>query len=539
MSPRVRSSRPLDSVAYVEARLDLPGGQADALAEMMTAFPGFADAGAFDMKKDELFAMLTTQLGATAPDGDLIGDVFTGEIGIALADIESAMMGEDPSLVVGLAVADAEAAGALMDGLMASAPPDATTVSSYNGVTVYSDPTSSPPMSLAMHGDWMLLGIGEGTVEGAIDVLDGAAPSLADNEAFTTAWSRLPDARLGGAWMDFVPFTSVLDLAGMMAEGQTGMALPTQDLAALLPTDMVASLAADNDRLTLDVMVTPGEQTPSLPVGESNLTTVFPSDTQVYLETRELGSTVKSTLNGLADILEAQAAASDGSLDASGMEDIAVLFGEQSPITALLGVPLPEFLDFVGDAGVGAGLSSDGLWLGIAAEVNDQATADERMASLMTILRMSLLQGADQGLSMETADVGGVEVTTITLPIDETLAQSGLPITMGNSIDVALDGDTLLIGLGDFVESAILSDGTDSLGSSAGYVDALADDTVNSGVMYLNISSLLSAVDPMLSMMAPEWADIEPYATGLDRMIAVGTADDEVVGARMTIITGQ
>jgi hypothetical protein len=161
------------------------------------------------------------------------------------------------------------------------------------------------------------------------------------------------------------------------------------------------------------------------------------------------------------------------------------------------------------------------------------------MTSLMTILRMFLLQGEDQGLSMESSDVGGVEVTTITLPIDETLAQSGLPISVGNSIDVALDGDTLLIGLGDFVESAILSDGTDSLGSSAGYVDALADDTVNSGVMYLNISSLLAAVDPMLSMMAPQWADIEPYATGLDRMIVVGTADDEVVGARMTIITGQ
>ena len=54
------------------------------------------------MKKDELFAMLTSQLGASAPDGDLIGDVFTGEIGIALADIESAMMGGDPSLVAGL-----------------------------------------------------------------------------------------------------------------------------------------------------------------------------------------------------------------------------------------------------------------------------------------------------------------------------------------------------------------------------------------------------------------------------------------------------
>ena len=57
--------------------------------------------------------------------------------------------------------------------------------------------------------------------------------------------------------------------------------------------------------------------------------------------------------------------------------------------------------------------------------------------------------------------------------------------------------------------------------------------------MYMNISSLLDALDPMLSMMAPEWEMISPYATGLDRMVVVGTADDEVLRARMTVIAGQ
>jgi hypothetical protein len=55
----------------------------------------------------------------------------------------------------------------------------------------------------------------------------------------------------------------------------------------------------------------------------------------------------------------------------------------------------------------------------------------------------------------------------------------------------------------------------------------------------MNISSLLDALDPMLSMMAPEWEMIAPYAAGLDRMIVVGTADDEVLRARMTAIVGQ
>ena len=41
----------------------MPDGQAEALAEMMTAFPGFADAGSFDMKMDELIDGLADEMG--------------------------------------------------------------------------------------------------------------------------------------------------------------------------------------------------------------------------------------------------------------------------------------------------------------------------------------------------------------------------------------------------------------------------------------------------------------------------------------------
>ena len=445
---------PAGAAGYVEARLDMPGGQAEALAQMMTAFPGFADAGSFDMKVDELLSGLGGQLGVAMPEGDLFGDVLTGEIGLALADIEGAMMGGDPSLLIGMAVADAEAAGAMMDALMADgAAMDETT---YNDVTIHTDESASPPMSVTLYDDWMLMGTGEAMVESSIDALDGAGPSLADDPTFATAWGRLPDARLGAAYLDFAPFASLLDLAVGMAEGQTGMSVSTADIAAMLPDDMVASLVAEDDRLHFEVLVTPGGQTPALPVGESDLALSFPADTQVYLETRELGATVESALLGAVDLLAAQdTGAVDGSM---GMSDIDMLLGEDSPFTAMLGVPLPEVLDFVGDAGVGAGLSSDGLWLGIAAEVDDEAVAQERMTSLMTVLRLALLQGADQGVAIDTAEVAGVEVTTITLPIDQVLAESGLPLSVGDSIDVALDGDRLLIGLGDFVESAIMAD---------------------------------------------------------------------------------
>ena len=527
---------PADAAAYVEARLDMPGGQADALAQMLTAFPGFADPGSFDMKVDEVLAGLSAEMGVAVPAGDLIGDVLTGEIGLALGDLESAMMGGDPSLLIGLAVADAESASAVMDALVAqSAMP--MTESTYNDVTIYTDPSSSPPMSVAMHSDWMLIGTGEEMVQRSIDVLDGAAPGLADEPDFATAWGRLPDARLGAAYVDFAPLTGLVDMATMVAEGETGMSVPTDDIMALLPNDMVASLAAESDRLNLEVLVTPGVPGAEARVHESDLALSFPADTQIYLEMRDVGSGLQTILEEGVALLAAQ---DMGAMDDTmGMSEIDMLLSEDSPITALLGVPLPEFLDFVGDTGVGASLSSDGLMLGIAGEVIDAEAAEERVTSLLTILRMFLLSGEDPGMGIESTEVAGVEVTTITLPIDQVLAESGLPVAVGDSIDVALTEDMLLIGVGDFVENAIIGDPADSLGASEGYVDALAGDTANAGVTYVNVSSLLAALDPMLAMMAPEWEMIAPYATGVDRIIVVPTADDEVARARMSVIVGQ
>jgi hypothetical protein len=175
----------------------------------------------------------------------------------------------------------------------------------------------------------------------------------------------------------------------------------------------------------------------------------------------------------------------------------------------------------------------------MAGEVTDEAVAQERVSSITGLVRLFGGDPAETGITVDTEMVGDVEVTTIMLPIDEMLAQSGLPISVGDSISVAVDDGYLLLGLGDFVESALTGDVAASLGASPGYLDAVGDDSVNSGLSYLNVSSLLAALDPMLSMMLPQWTDIAPYATGVDRIIAVGTADDEVMRARMTMIVNQ
>jgi hypothetical protein len=525
---------PADAAIYLEARLDMPAGQGEALAQMLTAFPGFADTATFDLKVDELLSGLAAEMGLERTEADLVGDVLTGEMGLAIGDLGAAMMGaDDPAMLVGLAVADPALAAMLLESMAGDVGEEV-----YGDTTILSDLSTSA----AIHDGWMLLSNDVAQVKMAIDVLDGTVASLAEDPGFSTSFARVPSGHLGAAYVDLQSFGSLIDLAGMAATGQTGLDLPVEDLSAMLPEDMVMYLAAEADRLNLEVFVTAGETTPSLPLGESELAGLFPADTQLYLEAREVGASIEAALDGLVSTLATQreSAPTDDSMGGLGdLSDIEALFGEESPITSLLGVPLPEFLDFVADAGVGAGLTSDGLWLGMAGEVTDEAVAADRISTLTSLVRLFGGDPAQSGVSLESEMVGDVEVTSIKLPLDEMLAESGLPISVGNSLSVAVSDGYLLLGLGDFVQSTLAGDAASSLGASAGYLDAVGEDTANTGLMYMNVSSLLAALDPMLSMMLPEWAEIAPYATGVDRIILVGTADDAVMSARMTMIVNQ
>jgi len=283
---------------------------------------------------------------------------------------------------------------------------------------------------------------------------------------------------------------------------------------------MVAYLAADTDRLTLEAFITPAAPMDMLAVGESELASLFPSDTQLYVETRELGALLESSLEGLLTTMDEETTQ------------------QLAPIESMLAVPLPEFLDFLSDAAVGASLNSVGLWVGIAAEVTDDDTAASRVERLLSIVRL-LGAGAETGIAIEETSIGDATVTVITVPTEDLTAGAGLPVDIGDTISVTVSDGTLLIGSGDFVETALTLASVDSLGASAGYTDALGDDTVNAGVLYANVGSLLTEIDPLIGLMVPEWADIQPYVTGLDRLIAVGGIDDEVISTRMTVIVNQ
>jgi hypothetical protein len=505
---------PAGAPLYLEARLDMPDGQGDALAQMLTALPGFADVEGFPTKREEIIDSLVQMAGAE--DTEAISGLLsslTGEIGLAITslsaedvEMDEDMVAAEPPMIVGLAITDRAAVESAMTGMVE----DATT-EAYGAATIISDDSTT----VGITDGWVLISPQADEVKAAVDTLAGTTPSLADDPEFSTAFGRVPSGHLAAAYVDLQALTPLIE-AGMAQSGVMALGMPAGDLLAQLPIDMVAYLYAEPDRLTLEALITPSEAMAAVPVGDSDLPSVFPADTQLYVEARELGATLTGAITA--------------ALSAAGEEGAA----QMGPVEDMLGAPLPEFLSFLSDAGIGAGLSPESLWLGIAAEVTDEALATERLERIMSMIRL-FATGPESGIGIDTQTIGDTEVSVITLPIDS--ATMGLPFDIGQTVSIAVADGHLLIGTGEFVENALTQDASASLSASDAWTDALGDDTANSGVLYANIGSLLAQLDPMLTMMVPEWADIAPYATALDRFVAVGGTTDDVISARMTIIT--
>jgi hypothetical protein len=505
---------PEDAPIYVEARIDMPDGQDAALAEMLTAFPGFADSASFPLRVDEALNGIVSD----ATDGEVsfsedLSPWLTGEIGVAVTGLPDDPMreGSDPDILVGVGVSDPAAASAFITEVASGSemPPTEEEYEGF-GIVVADD------AALTVADDFLLIGTSVDLIKQSIDVLAGTEPSLAQSEEFQASWARVPAGHLAALWFDVESFADLIT-AAMSMTGQPGPAGMAETILAQLPQDMTAYLAAAPDGLTVEAFITAAEGGTMPAVGESDLASLFPSSTQIYAETRDLGSTLRGAIEGLM-----------AQVPPEGAEDIEGLEG-------LLGVPLPQALDFVEDAALGGAIDEGGIWIGVAGEVTDEEVANDRLERLLGLIGM-LASQSDEGIEITEADVAGTTVTTITLPSEagDDAEMFGLPLDVG-SLSVAIDDGTLLFGTGDFVTDALEGDGTDSLATTEGYTSALAGSTPNVGVIYADIGAILTTLDPVLAFVVDDWEDISPWVSALDRFVAVGSADDSVISARLTL----
>jgi hypothetical protein len=258
---------------------------------------------------------------------------------------------------------------------------------------------------------------------------------------------------------------------------------------------------------------------------------------------RELAAQVPNDVLYFADggnlgpILAEYAAA----LKTAAAEDPSVADGLDQA-EAVLGAELEELVSWIGDGAIAIGYDGEEPYGGLVLDASDPDAAATRVEGLLSLARLSVMDPSI-GITVTESTVGEVEVTTIHWE-DPAAAEgfSMLPVT-GASLQVAVDGDRVLIGVGErFVTRVLELDAADSLAQSERFATAIGDlgGTNNAGSVWLDLRGAREAVEAavpaeMLSGFVDYEAEIKPWLVPFDYVASVSRLDDERVLTRMLV----
>ncbi len=190
---------PAGTPLYLEVRLDMPDGQKEALAQLLTAFPGFADAGSFDMIVEQVLNGVVGGMGdGSLSFGEDVQPWLSGEIGLGIMNISASASGtSDADILLGAAVADKAAADAFVTGMLSADESDGVVEETYGDYSIL----VNGDQGMAVTDTFILLGSSVDLVKQGLDVLAGDAPSMAEEPGFAEAFSKVPTAHLGAAYV--------------------------------------------------------------------------------------------------------------------------------------------------------------------------------------------------------------------------------------------------------------------------------------------------------------------------------------------------
>ncbi len=278
---------PADTTMFVEAQLDLPGDQQDNLAEFMSHFPGFADPAAFDQKMDEMLEQAFTGVGGDLNWATDVEPWFGGLVACFGAKQSDAQESEG-DFTIALSVNDRAA----LDQVLATKLTDAQSEDYQGHQLVDFHSGVMDRIVLAATDEVLLIGSDADQIKAALDAHDDRAPGLADDQFYLQQLGQLSANRLGSFYYDGVS-------AGMPLPEQAMEGMP--DIGALQPliaassARVVGELRAEGDHLEIvarserssdaDLPPLPGNAT-------TNLSEKAPSDAMLYLEMRDVGTTI-------------------------------------------------------------------------------------------------------------------------------------------------------------------------------------------------------------------------------------------------------
>ncbi|MGH2407371.1 MAG: DUF3352 domain-containing protein [Candidatus Limnocylindrales bacterium] len=512
---------PATTVAYVDVRLDLPGGQREQVAALLSRFPGFADQAALDAKLTDTFDRLL--LSATKNIYSYSADVkpwFGGRVALALVGLPTAVSGGSAAAVppvLGLfSVADATTARAELDHLLKSMSDAGTTVKSeaIDGATLWTidDPKAATLAEghavVALTDNMLIVGAQDALVRSSVALGRGTGQTLAASATYSAAVSGLPDARLGTVYVDGA--TLKLALAALATS------TPGLDTAlAGLPDRVAGSIRAADGALTAEVRLSAptGTATPLISGRASAIADHVPGDAVAFVSVNDFGAVVDGLLK-----------------DARPQLETAIGADQLKTVEALLGVPLETYFEWAGDAALAVRVSGSSPGAAVVALASDTAKAQSRLSQLGTIVTLASL-APNSGIHVATTDHGGTKITELTLD------QSA-----GLKIGWALRDDLFVLGVGEGSVAWVLDTTPQTaLSKSPAYVAALAAAGAKAGQgrLYVDVVGLrtgLEAVIPAGSRAQYELA-VKPWLAPLTTFVSVGYLDGDTLVIRSTLST--
>jgi hypothetical protein len=520
---------PADAPLYFEMRV-IPSAEQDAaLRGLLARFP-IPDFDAGRPLTDQWATLLDEALAGSDVDFSWSEDVapwFDGRVAVALTDASvmtatSMQTATPPGMLVGVGVTDAAAAGSFLERMRTASGQEFSSVE-HDGTTIWSTTDGvGGTWSYAVASDQLLFAP---TADDIADALDRAGGS--DSFAANPELGRL-SAGLPADWLMFGLVNNQALIEGIRDDAM----LTTPEMAPLFDAlqgqsaQALVTVVVTPDGVAMDGAAAPPTGVYAVANADRGLAAQVPGDVLYFVEGGNLGPI-------LAEYAAAfkTAAAADPSM-ADGLDQA----------EAVLGANLEELVSWIGDGAIAIGYDGEEPYGGIVLKASDPDAAATRVEGLLSLARLSVMDPSI-GVTVTESTVGDVEVTTIHW--EEPAAAEGfsmLPVS-GVSLQVAVDGDRVLIGAGErFVTRVLELDAADSLAQSERFATAIGNlgGTNNVGSVWLDLRGAREAVEAavpaeMLSGFADYEADVKPWLVPFDYVASVSRVDGDRVLTRMLV----
>jgi hypothetical protein len=525
-APEALKYIPDDAAIVAELRLDLPGDQMQKAGNLLAHFPGFLDQALLPDKLDEAFSRMVTEASdGTADYRTDIKPWLNGPAFIGLIAPEAgpgALQGLDPKAQLRHAVLSATTNGAVSCETTFAGQSVSHRQHGAFDLTISADGA----FACVVDGRQALLGDPE-TVGLALDA-KAAGTGMDRSDRYRAARAALGGDRIATV---FVNGAAVADLMPQAS----GLPIPALDLfAPAVPDWTMAGVRAEDDALVVDTVAAPAPAVPAasaaasagslLPLPATHPSVIaglVPADTLLLVENQGAGIGIQNVLARMRSVPELSAPMS--MLDGAGGAG-----------------PLVGWID---DAGVAVSLSGQDPRIAAILVAADEAAAKARVTQLTGLLSLAALQG---GATLETSEVAGVTITTVSIADLGALVPSGsvpgageIPSTGAISFSIAGHGRSVLIGSSPAAVAGILGvQPGQSLADQAAF--KLATQRGLSGSRTSVYAAAGSAVDLVKTFLSAddqaEWNEYAPYLEPIEA-VGVTTTSDAAANRSRIVIT--